>query len=534
LTARLGEILYDESMNRVSKWSTFLLLVSLFLGAEASNSFGQEPAPLDAHPTLELRTSRPVMILYALESILGYPIRSPRLGQSLCSPFQARSVSSPRDITISYERFFANDCALLRRKGRELFSSIQDRLRRRVKTHKPGRAEPVNPEEVLEDLAARSKDIDEFFVRISGLLDREQLKDLRFMFRLIDVRLITQYDIERTASQNRIHQLFKAFLDKRNTDAFLERVARMLGARWPLLEPIRLVLIPIPNHKGSGASSYAHQSGQTVLVEILEDDNVEHRASVAVHEMIHVIWFSLEPEKRRALKESLIRAGKADGYLAWTLLNEGMATAIGNGIYPWSTSGTVPDGLWYADEVIDQFARVLAPILLESYKSRTSLGSDFADRIMRAFRERFPNAAQDPRFVFRELYLVIPSGLKQLQELTHSARQFLGTISMRVLGPPDEPAVRAQILESPQKTVLLFASPDNPGHLEPYIHLGLLEKLIGPLSEVKTPQIISCRNATNRWYTFVLARSPKERHEALFRLSTTKMLPLCDRIPDGS
>jgi len=486
---------------------------------------------LEPADRIQVVTTRPVFVLYALESLMGYPIRTPRLGDSLCVPFAGAQKEGTARLSDSFLNYFVDDCKKIRTRSHRVVGAMRARIRQDGRIERPNVATPVNPEEVMEELASTAMTNEDFYKKLRALVGVELVRDFKVIFEIVDRRLKESFDPGRSNLQKRINGAIEGSLKEKKTVAFLERVSTVLGGTWPLAEPIRLVPIPIPNKKGSGARSYAHQAGQTVLVEILEDDSVAHRLSVAVHEMIHVLWFSLDPKRRNDIKEAFLREGGPNGQILWALLNEGLATAIGNGLYARTPEGELPEGAWYADEVIDQFARLLAPILVESFARNEALSDDFVRAAATRFQAKFPDAATDPRFVFREIYLLVPPEVSNLQLLTHDARTFLGTIGMRVLGPPSDNAVRQATYMDKKRTILLFADPSASEQLEPYMHVDLLSQLLGPLAKVETPKVVTCRNEQSRWYTIVLARNERERRQGLFQLANAKSLPLCDVLP---
>lgn len=143
-------------------------------------------------------------------------------------------------------------------------------------------------------------------------------------------------------------------------ETFLASMAKFYGVDPASAPPARIALVPVPD----GHGTHAQAMGRALMVEIRPGDTLAEQASVIVHENAHFLFDMVPPERRRALEDYAAGYGRA-GTTTWTLLREGLPTALGQGVADktfrpraWSLRN-----VWYHITEVDQAAKRLYPLV---------------------------------------------------------------------------------------------------------------------------------------------------------------------------
>ena len=474
------------------------------------DALASQPAPVELN--IDVVASEPIQVVYSLESILGLPVRTAALAEALCEP-----VSSSKG---------GDSCEEIRRRGGRGLRGLRVNNSSKISSVVP----ILNPEERLENLAVRSNSLEELESRLEGLITPDEHDDL--MEALRGVRALRQQHLgdDRKKRQELVRDQFSTLLAEHRVTDFLARVARFFSLDSPP-ETVRVALVPVPVGKGSGVTTFAHQAGDAVIVEVLTNDNLEHRLSVVVHELVHVLWFSRSKKATQDLLSQFEALGESEAYLARALLNEALATALGNGLFSSMTTGKVPKEPLYADVYIDAFARSLLTFYRNQFEAGTPPGHGFAKQVTQIFKARFPNGIHDSRLVFRDLALVVPEESPGLNALIVAVRRSLGTIALQVLAPPQSESTRAQVIGAPNRSALIVIPPEQLETISAFFHVDLIRSLVGEVEDVSLPLVISCRHKSGRWYALILANQTKQAFVGVDRLAKTEHMPDCDVIP---
>jgi hypothetical protein len=162
-----------------------------------------------------------------------------------------------------------------------------------------------------------------------------------------------------------------------------------------------------------------HTGGQNIGVEsfaeFMADENLLYRLPVIVHEYAHFVFGTTPIPQARALRNAILKEGGEIGGPAWGLLNETLATAIGNGRAQRllvSVSAferfAKQEGSFYNDPFIDGAGKALLPILDQMAKDGQSIhDATFAKRYVAALKATFGAKLNSPAAHLNELVVAI-------------------------------------------------------------------------------------------------------------------------------
>jgi hypothetical protein len=244
----------------------------------------------------------------------------------------------------------------------------------------------LNFNEKAMSIAADCKTIDELLLKIKGVLEIEKYNRLK--------RIIDYFEpiYERLVWEPRLEELQRQ-VEKAHTLALQSRLNERLGsvrkfmrAPWVPGLPITVCFLPLPLPDIDDPRIHGQCLGRVQLIELMPGKKSKQaQLDVVFHEACHALW------ETRSDKETTVKADfeKVDGAFAYAELNEGMATALGQG---WFYKLAFGKGKrkWYLDAIIDRYAKALYALIIEYVEGGKEMDEEFALRATKIFKKRFP------------------------------------------------------------------------------------------------------------------------------------------------
>jgi hypothetical protein len=180
----------------------------------------------------------------------------------------------------------------------------------------------------------------------------------------------------------------QGFVKDKNLAGFFMAGAKFYGTQWDNSIPLEIVLHPLPNSEGFTAEAF-YNIGVSAIQTNLKDYNV--LLSVMMHEIFH-IQFDEEPlETKFKLESWFFQNPSTSNKYAYLLLNEALATAIGNGYVFEQLSGSLDKGEWYNWPYINQLAKEIYPLVQTYLKEGKSIDQAFVDNYIKIYEQNHPN-----------------------------------------------------------------------------------------------------------------------------------------------
>lgn len=182
------------------------------------------------------------------------------------------------------------------------------------------------------------------------------------------------------------------------------RISNFYGTNWDKSIPFKIMLYPIPLAQGN---TTAIPKGNALICSFLshKEDDYKIRLGIIIHEMCHIL-FDEQPIKFQQEINDWFGASDSDfSKLAYSYLDEGLATVLGNGWAYHEIHQEDDADEWYNDKYIDGFAKSLYPITKRYMANGTTVDKAYVDNAIELFSETFPKAINKPSILFNELLL---------------------------------------------------------------------------------------------------------------------------------
>jgi len=250
--------------------------------------------------------------------------------------------------------------------------------------------------------ASNSTNISDFSTRIIGILPHET------HIRLI--RLLNQiepfYDdlVWNDAQQNiqRIESQLEGYKDEIG-ELFL-KISKFYRTKWHKEMPFKISLYPIPLEKGH---TTAVPKGNVLICSVLSQSEDEYLSTlgVIIHEMCHILYREQSIEVQHEIDKWFSNNTSDYNNLAYSYINEGLATVLGNGWAYKQLHGSLDTSEWYNNTYIDGFARVLYPLTKQFLFSARMLDSSYVKEAINLFEQKFPKAIYDTNILMTDLVM---------------------------------------------------------------------------------------------------------------------------------
>ncbi len=193
----------------------------------------------------------------------------------------------------------------------------------------------------------------------------------------------------------------------------IERFRSFYGPSLPEGARVYFSLLYRPNL--AKAPTNGQQIGNVGVAEFLPDETPEKRLDVVLHEFCHFLYNSRSDDDNLALQNAFANSGDPAAKPSYNLLNEGMATALGNGIVgrsfrsasEWPAYLARPRS-FYNNANIDRAAKRLLP-MMDSWlaSGRTMRDPAFAPTYIAAMKEAFGPGLTRPTLFLGEAYILV-------------------------------------------------------------------------------------------------------------------------------
>jgi hypothetical protein len=184
------------------------------------------------------------------------------------------------------------------------------------------------------------------------------------------------------------------------------------------------------------------------------------------HEMCHSLY-EAEPVDVQQAFESYFREVKTpQSDLAYTLINEALATAIGNGWAIEAATGKRDRDSWYDDAAIDGFAKAIYPMVREYIQDGRSLDRSFVRKSIESFGAAFPDAPYRFDILLREIVLMTDGDAISTADLRDALRAAFPVSSIYATSPVDDERSLRYLTEQ-RATVVVAVGEEHVGQLAP-------------------------------------------------------------------
>lgn len=241
--------------------------------------------------------------------------------------------------------------------------------------------------ELLKKNLIATTSLQEFKLRSLGLVTNATLNELVSLlntFTPIYRELI--YEPNKIKFEKQLADL-TAYSQAKNITDYFDMGLVFYHTTWDDSIPFEIAFYPLPNAKGFTAQAFYNNFISAIQTETTDYDEL---FSVMLHEIFHIIY----DEQSLSVKKDIQRYFKENPSLnsayAYLLLNEALATALGNGYVYGKLKGEIDPNKWYNWKYISDMAQQMYPLVSQYITEKKPMDQAFINAYIQLYDTHFP------------------------------------------------------------------------------------------------------------------------------------------------
>jgi hypothetical protein len=316
----------------------------------------------------------------------------------------------------------------------------------------------TSTKDLLWIAASNSKDIDDFSQRIIGLLPHTTHTQF---IALLHQALPYYEELVWKKEQENIRKIEDQLANYKSqiSDLYLQ-ISRFYNTTWDTSIPFKIELYPIPLESGN---TTAIPKGNLLICGFLSHNENEYKGllGIIIHEMCHILYEAQSVAFQHQMEQWFAQSSSPYAPLANSFINEGLATALGNGWAYKQIHSSIDSGEWYNNKHIDGFAHAIFPLVERYLAEGKSIDQDFVDESIELFEQTFPKATQEAAILMNSLQLFANTEKEdELNEIANTIHQYFNIRSM-YFSTPILSAESQERFDTKQVTKLFIVESEN-------------------------------------------------------------------------
>lgn len=342
----------------------------------------------------------------------------------------------------------------------------------------------VSFDKVLLIQSAYSKDLDDLQTRIGGLVPlnvQDQLFKVYTYFSPIYKEILWEPNLKKL---NKHRSELVALAKKSDIDESLSKAAKFYRSDWPEQQDFLVALYPIP---GSEGASKAESLGAVESVSMFVDEvNYGERLGVVFHEFCHSLYKAQSKETQKWFVDTFQKVGTDNSKLAYNYINEGIATALGNGWFEKKVTGVISKKPWYNNKYIEGYSRVLYPLVTKYMEVGKPMDDKFIKDAISLYKKVLPDSHLEFDAILAKIILGMDGETFKSQETGSLLRKNFRVWGMSRVYPINSSESLGYIFDAVDTRFLVFSG-DSIEQLKPLKKkYSFLRKITGGASKILT------------------------------------------------
>jgi hypothetical protein len=266
-----------------------------------------------------------------------------------------------------------------------------------------GSKKTMQTQDILKKSLIETDNLNDFKIRSAGMIPNKTLSDLGECiseFTPIYNELI--YNPNKEKFEKQLDEIQKYSNDHKIENYFKTGLV-FYNSSWDNSIPFVAAFYPLPNSKGFTASAFCNN-----FVSAIQTDLKSHKDlfSVMMHETYHIIYDEQSLEVKKEI-DTYFKTNKSTcSNYAYQLLNEVLATVLGNGYVYAELEGKADSGDWYSNKYINLMAKQIYPLAKEYIDQKKPIDKNFIDSYIQLYETNFPDWINELNNIMTYRYVI--------------------------------------------------------------------------------------------------------------------------------
>lgn len=333
-----------------------------------------------------------------------------------------------------------------------------------------GRPESVRLSTKIRIASFQSSTMDEYFSRLDLVVSPKDRIKFEKIVRIIYPRFEKWWKATALPKGKGFASKIESLLVSREIANKLQQFSQFYAVELPDNYYVHFNLFYRPDFE---EATTGEQIENYSVAEFLPSEKPVDRIDVIIHELCHFFYNNSTDENRAALQKNIELSGGFEGRVLYSLLNETLATTLGNGLI---NKLTMTKERWeryssnelslYNNYHIDKAAKVILPWMEEWInKGRNLYEPQFVSDYVLSLKKAFGAELSAPRLMLNEFALIADN--KYGGKFGDAVRKFVGASSMHISeGKWSDDRLLRNYKKNKNQNVLVIVHPSNLNQLK--------------------------------------------------------------------
>jgi len=302
----------------------------------------------------------------------------------------------------------------------------------------PGQKVGIDVPNLLRRNLILCDSLSDFRLHSMGLAPNEALLNLVHLIKeFTPVYRAVIYEPSKAKFENQLHAISDLIRSSKINYYFTEAL-QFYNSSWDVSVPFIFCFYPLPQSRGFTATAIS-DIGISAIADSL--DNYKVLLTVMLHEISHILYDERALSIWNQSDEWFNSNSSRDSRYAYSLFNEAIATAVGNGFLAAQLNGKEDTTRrWYGNQYISMMAKTAYPMVKEYITNRKPIDRQFVNEYIRLFEEHYSEWLSIPEFIMmgHVVYSENPADFKLTERLypfspSHSYEKQITALSLEKL-----------------------------------------------------------------------------------------------------
>lgn len=262
---------------------------------------------------------------------------------------------------------------------------------------------PMQTRDVLKKNLIETANLNDFKLRCIGILPNKTLSDLTEIistFTPIYNELI--YIPNKVQFEKQLVEI-TTYSKEHKIEDFFETGLLFYNSSWDNSIPFEIAFYPLPNSQSFTAQAFYNNFISAIQTNLKDYKDL---FSVMLHETFHIIYDEQSLEVKKDIDSYFKQNKSENSNYSYQILNEVLATALGNGYVYEKLDGKIDSNDWYYHPYIDLLARKIYPLVTDYIAQKKPIDRNFIDSYIKIYDENFPNWINELENVMTYRYVI--------------------------------------------------------------------------------------------------------------------------------
>ncbi|MBK1896072.1 hypothetical protein [Chryseobacterium paridis] len=246
---------------------------------------------------------------------------------------------------------------------------------------------PGMTEALLKKNLIAASNLSEFKLNSIGLLPNNSINELVWIlseFTPVYNQLIFEPNCKKFESQ--LKDISNEVI-KKNISQYFTIGSIFYNSNWDYSIPFEIAFYPLPDSQGFTAEAFYNNA--VCAIENNFDD-YDLLISVLLHESFHMLYDEQPLKLKKEIDNYFRKNNSKYSTYAYLLLNEALATALGNGYVYENLINKADESDWYNRKYINLMAKHIYPMIKEYILQGKSIDKEFIDNYIKSYEKNNP------------------------------------------------------------------------------------------------------------------------------------------------